>query len=168
MSVNVGVYVFIYVCVCRYVCTYALQCCHTHFPITSVSFPSQPHVSTSVLMTKSSTSSPGSNDEIFLSSKNVQNRSGTLQTSCWVRRGIFNISLTQEITRYIRHILRKLVLSQQINIQYHENPSSVSWVAPCGQTDKDMPKLMAVFRNFSNAPKKAEISKTTIPYTLLW
>jgi len=35
------------------------------------------------------------------------------------------------------------------------------------QTDKDMTKLTAAFRNLSNAPKKAEISKTTIPYPLV-
>jgi len=31
--------VCVYVCVCTYVRTYALQCYHTHFPITPVSTP---------------------------------------------------------------------------------------------------------------------------------
>ena len=50
----------------------------------------------------------------------------------------------------------KLEFSQQIsekglNIQFHQNPTSVSRVIPCGQTD--MTKLIAAFRNFANAPK---------------
>ena len=37
------------------------------------------------------------------------------------------------------------------NVKLHENPSSGSQVAPCGQTD--MTKLIVAFRNFSNAPR---------------
>jgi len=50
----------------------------------------------------------------------------------------------------------KLEFSQQRlekswNIKFHENPSSGSWVVPCGRTD--MTKPIAAFRNFQNAPK---------------
>jgi hypothetical protein len=55
----------------------------------------------------------------------------------------------------------KLEFSRQIfekysNITFHENPSSGSRVAPCGQTDgrTDMTQLMDDFRNFANSPKK--------------
>jgi len=43
------------------------------------------------------------------------------------------------------------------NINFHENPSSMSRVVPCGRTD--MTKLMADFRDSVNAPKNVtEIS----------
>ena len=59
-----------------------------------------------------------------------------------------------------------LALSEQIFEKYasnkfHENPSSVSRVVPCGQKDgrtdgrKDMTNLTVAFRNFTNAPKIA-------------
>ena len=35
---------------------------------------------------------------------------------------------------------------------FNENPSSGSWVVPCGRTD--MPKLIVTFRHFSNTPKR--------------
>jgi hypothetical protein len=38
-----------------------------------------------------------------------------------------------------------------LNVKLHENPSSGSWVVPCGRTE--MTKLVAAFRNFANAPK---------------
>jgi hypothetical protein len=56
----------------------------------------------------------------------------------------------------------KLEFSQRIfekhsNIKFHENPSGVSRVVPCGRTD--MTKLIVAFRDFVNAPKNvAEIS----------
>ena len=70
-----------------------------------------------------------------------------------------------ESTHYSCPILTKLEFSRQIfekssNIKFHENPSSGSRVVPCGQTDRrtdgrtDMTKLIVVFRNFANAPKK--------------
>ena len=57
-------------------------------------------------------------------------------------------------------VLLKLEFSRQIfekysNIRFHENPSSVSCVVPCGQTDRwtDTTQTIVVFRNFANAPK---------------
>jgi hypothetical protein len=78
IRVYVCVYVRMYRCTRVYVCITLLS--HA-FPITSFSFPLQPHVTTPVPSMKNSTSSPGSNDEIFLSSKSAQNCSGALQTS---------------------------------------------------------------------------------------
>jgi len=42
-----------------------------------------------------------------------------------------------------------------LNIKFHENPSSKRGVVPCGRTDRrtDM-KLIVVFCNFANVPKK--------------
>jgi hypothetical protein len=37
------------------------------------------------------------------------------------------------------------------NVKFHQNPSSGSRVVPCEQ--KDMTKLIVVFRNIANAPK---------------
>ena len=53
----------------------------------------------------------------------------------------------------------KLEFSGQIfetysNTKFHENPSSGSRVLPCGRAD--MTKLTVAFRNFANAPQKAE------------
>jgi len=56
----------------------------------------------------------------------------------------------------------KLELSRQIfekyaNIKFHENPSNDIRVIPCGLTDrgqKDMKKLIVVFRNFAKSSKK--------------
>jgi hypothetical protein len=47
------------------------------------------------------------------------------------------------------------------NIKFNQNPSSGSRVVPCGQTDGQMDgetdiKLIVVFRNFANVPKKEE------------
>jgi hypothetical protein len=40
-------------------------------------------------------------------------------------------------------------------LKFHENPSSVCRVIPCGRTDgrTDMTKPIVDFRNFANAPK---------------
>ena len=61
-------------------------------------------------------------------------------------------------TRYSCPILMKRELTfpdrflkKYSNIEFHENPSSGSWVVPCGPTD--MTKLIAAFRNFEKAPK---------------
>jgi len=55
---------------------------------------------------------------------------------------------------FSRHILEKYS-----NIKFRENPSSVSRIVPCGQTDAktrqdrrtNMTKLIVVFRSFANA-----------------
>jgi hypothetical protein len=45
------------------------------------------------------------------------------------------------------------------NVKFHKNPSSGSRVVPCRQTDgrtdrqRDVAKLIVVFRNFANKPK---------------
>ena len=41
-------------------------------------------------------------------------------------------------------------------LKFHENPSSVSGVVPCGRTDgsADVVKLVVAFRYFANAPEK--------------
>jgi hypothetical protein len=41
------------------------------------------------------------------------------------------------------------------NIMFYKNPSNVSRVVACGQTEgqKDMTKLIVAFRNFAKAPK---------------
>jgi hypothetical protein len=41
------------------------------------------------------------------------------------------------------------------NIKFRESPSGGSPVVPCGRTD--MAKLIVVFRNFANAPKKRKV-----------
>jgi len=48
------------------------------------------------------------------------------------------------------------VLPRYSNIKFHENPSSVSRVVPCGLADgrTGMKKLTVGIRNFANAPKK--------------
>jgi hypothetical protein len=64
--------------------------------------------------------------------------------------------------RYSCRILMKLEFSGQIlqkysNIKFDENKSSGSRVVPCRRTDgwqTDMTKLMVIFRNFPNAPRK--------------
>jgi len=43
-------------------------------------------------------------------------------------------------------------------IKFHENPSSGSWVVPCGRTD--MTKLIVSFRNFANAPNNKRTKQT--------
>ena len=53
-------------------------------------------------------------------------------------------------------ILKKLEFSRQIfekspNVKLHANPSSGSWVVPCGRTDTT--KLVVGFCNFTNAPQ---------------
>jgi hypothetical protein len=60
----------------------------------------------------------------------------------------------------------KLNLSRHIfdghsNIKFHKNPSSGSWVVPCGQTDgqTDMTKLTVGFDKFANAPKNTHDHK---------
>ena len=51
---------------------------------------------------------------------------------------------------------------KQSSIKFNGNPSSVSHVVPCGQTERrtdkrtdrqDMTELIVAFRNFMNAPK---------------
>ena len=70
-------------------------------------------------------------------------------------------------SRYSRQILVKLEFSGQIfekytRIKFHGSPSCRSRVVACGRTDgrtnrlTDMTKLIVVFRNFANAPKKWE------------
>jgi hypothetical protein len=41
------------------------------------------------------------------------------------------------------------------DFKFHENPSSGSWVNPCGRTDgrTDMVELIVAFRNFTKTPK---------------
>ena len=56
------------------------------------------------------------------------------------------------------------VFSKNTSIKYHENTSNLDRIVPLGRTDRrtdrqtdrgtDMTKLIVVFRNFSNAPKK--------------
>jgi hypothetical protein len=43
------------------------------------------------------------------------------------------------------------------NVEFHENPSTVSRVVPCGRTDgqADMTKLTVAVGNFLNAPEDA-------------
>jgi len=53
---------------------------------------------------------------------------------------IINVRMSS-CTPYSHHILMKLGLSLQIfekysNTKFRENPSSGSWVVPCGETDK--------------------------------
>ena len=68
-------------------------------------------------------------------------------------------------TSYACQILTKLQFSHRIfekysSIKFHENPSSDSWVFPCGQTDRHtegrtaMTKLIVAFRKFTTAPNK--------------
>jgi len=47
-----------------------------------------------------------------------------------------------------------------LNIKFHENPSSVSRVVPCGQTDgqTDMNNVTAACRKFANAPTNEKYS----------
>jgi hypothetical protein len=64
-------------------------------------------------------------------------------------------------TRYSSQIIMKLEFSRQIlekesSITFHENPSSGSRVVPCGKTDTT--KLIAAFRNFTNAPENGCLS----------
>jgi len=54
----------------------------------------------------------------------------------------------------------KLEFSRQFffkysNTKFHENPSSVSRVVPCGPTDRltDMTKLIVAYCNLTNAPE---------------
>ena len=49
----------------------------------------------------------------------------------------------------------RLVCEKYSNIKFHENPSSVSLVIPCEQTDlwTDMRTITFAFRNSANAPK---------------
>jgi hypothetical protein len=49
------------------------------------------------------------------------------------------------------------------NIKFNENPSSGSWVVPCGQTDRrtDMMKLIVAFRSFANALKNSSFLRVT-------
>jgi len=52
-------------------------------------------------------------------------------------------------------------ISEKINIQFHENPSSGSQVVPLGRTD--VTKLIVALRTFANAPKNsATKSHTTL------
>jgi len=76
------------------------------------------------------------------------------------RRIILNVNRSSHI-RYSCQILMALESSRQIfekkcsNIEFHENPSSVRRVVPCGWTDgqTDMTKLIVAFYNFENATK---------------
>jgi hypothetical protein len=43
------------------------------------------------------------------------------------------------------------------NIKFGENPASGSRVIACGQTNRDMTMLMAVFSNFANASKSGRV-----------
>jgi hypothetical protein len=62
-------------------------------------------------------------------------------------------------------------LKKNLNTKFHETPSSVSRVIPCGQTEgrtdrrTDMTKPIVAFRNFANAPKNgyAENAKYARP-----
>jgi hypothetical protein len=67
-------------------------------------------------------------------------------------------------SRYASQILIELGFSKNIsekssNIKFHENPSSGSRVAPCGQGDQlmdrrtDITKLIAIFPNSESEPK---------------
>ena len=63
-----------------------------------------------------------------------------------------------ESTRYFCHILMALDFSRQIlekslNMKFHENPSVGNRVVLCGQTETDMTKPTAAFRNSAKAPK---------------
>jgi hypothetical protein len=42
-----------------------------------------------------------------------------------------------------------------LNIKFHQNPSSGSWVVPSGRTD--MTKLTVAFRNSANTPKISKL-----------
>jgi hypothetical protein len=46
----------------------------------------------------------------------------------------------------------------------NKNISSVSQVVSCGRTERqtDMTKLIVVFRNFANAPKKKQMALSTL------
>jgi hypothetical protein len=48
------------------------------------------------------------------------------------------------------------ILEKYSDNKFHENPSSASRVAPCGQTD--MTKLTVAFRNFANSPKTQPVN----------
>ena len=52
------------------------------------------------------------------------------------------------------------VLEKYGHNKFYENPSSGSRVGPCGWADgqTDMTKIIVVFRNFENAPKKGATS----------
>jgi hypothetical protein len=54
----------------------------------------------------------------------------------------------------------RYLFEKYININFHENSSGGSRVVQCGQKDgwSDMTKLIVVFRNFANAPKKQKNS----------
>ena len=43
------------------------------------------------------------------------------------------------------------IFEKSSNIKFHENPSSGSWIDPCGRTDTT--KLIVAFRKFADAPK---------------
>ena len=55
--------------------------------------------------------------------------------------------------------LHPQILEKPSNNKFHKNPSSKSRVVSCGRTDgltdteTDMAKLIAAFRNFSDTPK---------------
>ena len=42
-------------------------------------------------------------------------------------------------------------------MKFNQNPSSESRVIPCGQTDRQIRKLIVALRNFANVPKIGEI-----------
>jgi hypothetical protein len=45
------------------------------------------------------------------------------------------------------------IFEEYLNIKFHENLSSGSRIAPCGQTNgHDMTKQTVALRNFTNAP----------------
>ena len=68
-------------------------------------------------------------------------------------------------TRYFCQILMKFEFYRQIfekysNIEFHENPSSGSWVVPCGRKERKTDRLadrhdggIVTFHSFSNASK---------------
>jgi len=45
------------------------------------------------------------------------------------------------------------IFSKKSNTKFHKNHSSYSWAVPCGETDRT--KLIVVFRNVVNKPKKS-------------
>jgi hypothetical protein len=87
----------------------------------------------------------------------------------WMRYDKKSILVFTYSTRCSCKILMKLEFSQQIfekhtNIKFHENPSSGTWVVPCGRTNRL--KLIVTFCNFDNTSKNSSWSLFIYNYLL--